>query len=108
MPRERRIVINGQPVPFSCKNKKYQTDVNKGQSHWNVPTLGSVTGQALITGDNGYTLWLEHVHSEYEPQEEFYWLMWYDSDGMPAVPMNSIFNRDQLTDMVRQLMRFVP
>jgi hypothetical protein len=72
--------------------------------------LGSVTGEPLIHTSDGYTLWLEHVDSTdvNGGGDQLYWVMWYEPNGVPTIPLSGVFDRDQLTEMVRQLMQFIP
>jgi hypothetical protein len=78
--------------------------------HGSCPTRGSVTGEPLIQTADGFTLWLEHVESTDVGQggDQLYWLMWYAQNGIPTIPLSGVFDRDQLTEMVQQLMRFIP
>ncbi len=108
MARDHRIVApGGGPVDYSCENRRYKTNLKKGFSHGSLAaTLGSVFTDALInTGD--YSLWLEHV-VETDTEEEIYWLMWYDRDGKPTIPLSGVFGRDDLEQMVGRLAKFVP
>ena len=57
--------------------------------------------------NHGYSLWLEHVE-EISTKDEVYWLMWYDGNGMPTIPMSGIFDKDELSEMTKQLASFVP
>jgi hypothetical protein len=69
-------------------------------------TVGSVLEGALIDyGD--YSLWLEHV-LEKDTGAEVYWLMWYDDQGCPTIPLSGVFGRDGLEQMAGRLTRFVP
>ena len=110
MARDHRILVNGSRVDFSCENYRFRTSTARGMPHGSCPTRGSVTGEPLIQTSDGYSLWLEHVdHKDLDHSEEqFYWLMWYGHDGIPTVPLSSVFDRSQLSEMVRQLVRFVP
>lgn len=108
MARDHRIVNpNGTPVLFSCENRRFRTNLLKGFSHMPYSeTPGSVLQNSLIDS-NGYTLWLEHVIDK-ASNEEIYWLMWYDPDGKPTIPMSGVFGKVDLEQMVAQLTRFVP
>ncbi len=96
---------SGQRLNYSCGNKGYQTNVNKGFRHGRSMTRGSVLRVPLI--DHDYSLWLEHVQ-EIKTGEEFYWLMWYDNSGIPTIPMSGIFDKEELAEMSKQLASFVP
>ena len=101
----RLIDSSGVRIPFSCGNRRYRTNVNKGVQHGGSSTRGSVFQGPLI--NHGYSLWLEHVE-EIETGDEIYWLMWYDNNGFPTIPMSGIFDKDELSEMTRQLASFVP
>ena len=110
MARDHRILADGSRVDFSCENYRFRTSIARGMPHGQCPTGGSVTGEPLIQTSDGFTLWLEHVESADagEDGNQLYWLMWYDQNGIPTIPLSSIFDRDQLTEMLRQLLRFIP
>ncbi|MEW6711051.1 MAG: hypothetical protein AB1403_14585 [Candidatus Riflebacteria bacterium] len=95
----------GNYQPFSCGNSRFKTDINKGFPHAPSKTKGSVFKTPLVR--NGHSLWLEHVE-EIGGGSDLYWLMWYDSSGNPTVSMSSIFNRAQLSEMIKGLANFVP
>lgn len=95
----------GNKLSFSCENASYKTDIDKGFQHGKSATKGSVFPSPLIS--NGYSLWLEHV-KEIDTQADVYWLMWYDDRGKPVIPMSGIFNKQQLSEMAKQLASFVP
>lgn len=105
--RDHRIIRNGQPVDYTCQNHRFMTK-DAGKAHApNAQTGGSVTGSPLIDA-GGYSLWLEHVEEKGSPNAEWYWLMWYDAVGVPTLPASSVFTRDQLADMVKKLVEFMP
>jgi len=94
MPNDHRILgDDGLRLDFTCKNSKFQTDINTGESHGShSPTRGSVLGKPLA--DNGeYTLWLEHVGNN--QGEKYYWLMWYE-DGKPKIPLSGVLRHDEI------------
>jgi hypothetical protein len=105
---EHRIVRGKTPVSFSCKNSRFETNIDKGEPHGPSTTRGSVFKDALIQVPGGYSLWLEHVIDKNEG-EECYWLMWYDPQGKPTIPLSGIFGRADLEQMVGRLARdFLP
>ena len=109
MAKDHRIESEGSRIDFTCENWWFRTDTDRGFPHVPSATRGSVLENALVYTIGGYTLWLEHVRNRAEPDaSDLYWLMWYDPDGVPTIPLSSIFNREQLVEMVGQLMRFVP
>src|ERR1700680_3423857 len=103
MPRDSRINASTNPVPFSCDNYGFQTDITRGHTHTPSETNGSVVAQPLIRKNDGYTLWLEYVADKRDPQADWFWLMWYDGEGKPTMPMSAVFDRQQLGGMVDQL-----
>jgi hypothetical protein len=104
----RMIDVSGLPIPFSCENRRFHTNLSKGVSHGHsAPTRGSVLGAALIS-HGGFSLWLEHV-SEKGSAIELYWLMWYDdADGKPTIPLSGVFSKDELKTMMERLVEFTP
>lgn len=108
MTQDHRILeSSGRRVSFSCKNRRYRTNIAKGVAHSPLSqTLGSVFPAPLIQ-HNGHSLWLEHVE-EIETSTELYWLMWYDSQGLPTIPLSGVFDRVELSAMVSRLTDFVP
>jgi hypothetical protein len=94
-------------MPYTCENWAFKTNVSKGHAHGTFSqALGSVFDRPLISAD-GYSLWLEHV-VEKANQQEVYWLMWYDRDGVPTIPLSGVFTKDNLQEMVSLLAGFVP
>lgn len=87
---------------FSCSNQKYRTNTIKGFAHGSCATKGSVLKEPIIVNDDEDSLWLEHVE-EINTGQEVYWLMWYDSSGKPNITMSAIFNKDELGEMIKQL-----
>lgn len=95
----------GNPLDYSCGNRRYRTNTAKGFPHGTCSTRGSVLKDPLVS--HGYSLWLEHVE-EIDTGDEVYWLMWYDQHGKPTIPMSGILDRDELAEMSKQLAGFVP
>ena len=109
MAKDHRIIQGGVPLSYSCQNYGYRTDAATGRPHSShSTTLGSVTGQPLVQTSEGATLWLEHVEESKNPSQKCYWLMWYDPNGMPTIPLSGVFDRSELGQLAQQLMQFVP
>lgn len=108
MAADHRLEDNaGNRIPYSCGNRRYRTNVEKGYGHGQFSeTLGSVFEEPLIDNDD-WTLWLEHV-VEIETGAEVYWLMWYSPDGIPTIPLSGVFDRADLARMNSMLAQFVP
>lgn len=108
MARDSRITgEDNQPIAFTCRNRRFETNIRKGEPHKPfADTLGSVFPEPLIDHD-GYTLWIEHVW-EPETDAEYYWLMWYNPEGIPTIPLSGVFDRTDLEAMVSRLARLVP
>ena len=101
MAKDHRIEQGGKRVNCTCENARYRTDISKGCSHTGHSKYrGSVLDTALVDR-NGYSLWLEHV-IEIKNNTEWYWLMWYQ-DGLPTIPMSSVFDEKDKDNMVRLL-----
>lgn len=108
MARDKRMVDDGgRPIPFTCQNYGFETNIEKGEPHRpNSNVRGSVFAEPLIDHD-GYSLWIEHVR-ERQAGGECYWLMWYDNEGIPTIPLSGVFDRGDLESMVARLARLVP
>jgi hypothetical protein len=105
---DHRITQGGLPVEYTCTNYRYETNINKGECHGASATHGSVFRDSLIHTPDGYSLWLEHA-IEKSTRSEYYWLMWYDAQGKPTIPLSGIFNRADLGQMADRLARdFLP
>ncbi|MCF8354994.1 MAG: hypothetical protein K9H48_11120 [Melioribacteraceae bacterium] len=60
-----------------------------------------------LIDSNDHTLWLEYVIDK-DGNDDIYWLMWYNSEGCPTIPMSAVFNTDDLGNMIKQLTKFIP
>jgi hypothetical protein len=96
----------GNRLEHTCQNRRFRTDIEQGFSRGVRGTRGSVFKKPLIDRD-GYSLWLEHVE-ETETGNKYYWLMWYDQDGKPTIPLSGIFDKDELVEMAKNFASFVP
>jgi hypothetical protein len=110
MAKDWRIVRAGAPVPYTCENRRYKTDLRKGNTHGPYGSAkGSVTATRLVD-HSGYTLWLEHVVDKNDDSEA-YWLMWYgpkSEGGQPTIPLSGVLNHDELSEMIKELIQYVP
>lgn len=95
--------LNG--APYTCRNSRFWTDITKGHCHGHGQVRGSVFDSPLVEGD-GYSLWLEYVEDRDGGWEPF-WLMWYDSEGNPTIPMSGVFDQSQMRAMVEKLASFI-
>ncbi len=91
-------------TPYTCRNSRFWTDITKGFRHGSNPVRGSVFDGPLVASD-GYSLWLEYVVDRDGGWEPF-WLMWYDADGSPTIPMSGAFDQSQMREMVAKLASF--
>jgi hypothetical protein len=91
---------------FFCKNRRFETDVSKGFPHYGE-SKGSVFDGPLRRSGN-YSLWLEHVIQPNDPDEELYWLMWYDQNGRPTIPESAVFNKADIQELLRNLGSLIP
>jgi hypothetical protein len=104
--RDHRIEQNGQRLGYTCANKRFRTNISRGQEHGqHSATRGNVFDRPLAEY-NGYSLWLEHVVND--TGNEYYWLMWYDSNGVPTIPLSSILSRDDIANMQALFASFIP
>jgi len=93
--------LNGQA--FTCANRRFQTNISKGHPHGVGNAGGSVFAQALV--NSGYSLWLEYVSGK--DGEEMFWLMWYDPDGSPTIPLSGVFEAPDIQEISRGLASFI-
>ncbi len=108
MALEHRIADkNGQRLNYTCENKRFKTNVKAGFAHGSCRSRGSVFKNPLCVGENGYTLWLEHVTNLKDPKDQCYWLMWYQ-DGIPTIPLSGIMRRKDIPNLAKHLADFVP
>lgn len=86
---------DGHSIPFTCENRRYATDLTEGFSHGpNSDTRGSVLETPLFDFGDA-SIWLEHV-VERATGDKCYWLMWYDADGRPTIPLSGVSDRQDL------------
>ena len=109
MARDSRIEFNGLRIDYTCENRRFKTDVCKGKPHGQDPTLGSVFGEPLAGNQvrDEVSLWLEHVVAKEDPNDECYWLMWYQN-GRPTIPLSGILHRKDIANMQRLFACFIP
>ncbi len=80
---------------FYCENRKFKTDTSKGFK-------GSVTKKP-IWKDESYVIRLEYVYEFKKPDNELFWLMWYDINGRPLLKASSVFDRDDLLTIMKNI-----
>jgi hypothetical protein len=95
--------ING--AAYTCENLRYGTNTGKGYAHGPSQASGSVFAQPLVI-HNGYSLWLEHV-TEKATSAETFWLMWYDPNGSPTIPLSGVFDAPDIQEMASRLAAFI-
>jgi hypothetical protein len=94
--------LNGQP--FTCSNSKYETNVQKGHAHGTGNASGSVFPHPIV--QHGYSLWLEYVTCKDDGADVF-WLMWYDGNGDPTIPLSGVLNADDIQIVSESLASFI-
>ena len=106
MARDHRIEQDGQRLGYTCANSRFRTNINRGHNHGQHSAIrGNVFDRPLVDS-GGYSLWLEHVISKID--EEYYWLMWYDGEGIPTIPMSGILSRNDIANMEALFASFIP
>ena len=103
MAADHRIhLADGCRIPFTCENRRYMTDLTTGFPHApNGEALGSVIDGPLFDfGD--VSIWSKHV-VERATRERCSWLMWYDADGRPTIPLSSVFDRADIEHAAQAL-----
>lgn len=91
--------------PFTCRNARFETDIQKGEPHGKGHARGSVFPEPLVPGDRS-TLWLEFVRNTKGGSDTF-WLMWYDNEGTPAIPLSGVISVDQIKQMTAKLTDYI-
>src|SRR5438270_3352648 len=105
MAQDHRILHNRQRLDYTCTNRRFRTDINKGERHGqHSRNRGSVFDRPLADHD-GYSLWMEHVIDE--SGHEYYWLMWYDPAGKPTIPLSGILSREDIANIQRLFVNFI-
>ena len=90
----RTTTADDERVDYTCENRRYKTNVEKGHPHGDESRArGSVTQKPLHEGSS-YSLWLEHV-IEKKTGKEVFWLMWY-RQGKPTIPASGVLDVDDL------------
>jgi hypothetical protein len=92
-------------MPYTCANKRFETDISKGRHHGAGQAAGSVFDQPLV-GGGGYSLWLEYVTDRVDHRDVF-WFMWYDSNGSPTIPLSGVFDSADIQEISRRLASFI-
>lgn len=108
MSSDHRIIdASGNRMPYTCENILYKTDITRGNpSNTQHMKRGSVFNQSLIDSQS-HSLWLEYVIDKQNDDTELFWLMWYDSQGKPTIPLSGIFRRNDIQLMVGRLAEFI-
>jgi hypothetical protein len=92
-------------IAFTCSNRRFETDISKGHPHGNGQVIGSVFPQPVF-GGIGYTLWLEYVTDKLDGHHVF-WLMWYDTNGSPTIPLSGVFDASDIQGIASRLATFI-
>jgi len=108
MSKDFRILNGGHRLDFTCENRRYRTNIQKGNPHSPLSShLGNVFNEPLYNGGN-VSLWLEHAIDNLG-SSECYWLMWYDNTtGQPTIPLSGALNKDEVINMQRLFAGFIP
>lgn len=104
---DHRINQSGTPIAFTCENRRFKTNLQKGHPHGLEQAPGSVFNVPLIVYPGG-TLWLEHVEDADNPTEPCYWFMHYDAHGKPTIPLSAIMGKNEVQEMARLMASLIP
>jgi hypothetical protein len=100
-----RIERNGTKLDFTCKNKRFATDLESGYKHVSGHGYkGSATPGALYNDDE-YSLWLEHV-VDLRNGHKCYWLMWYKG-GLPTIPMSGVLDKEDILEIIPNIKQYI-
>ena len=99
------------PVRWRTEGDQFATNTRKGLPHGNVPVRGCVIGTPI--GKEGRrTLWLEYAKTKGKrgrpEDDQFFWLVWYDSAGRPLTPNSAVFRKQDLQNLLSSLLEYVP
>jgi hypothetical protein len=103
---DHRIIQNERRINFTCTNRGFETNLQKGKTHARRRAKGSVFRSPLVTTDDRYTLWLEHAINQ-RTRQQTYWLMWYDPNGVPTIPASSVIDATEIRELGKRLCDFV-
>jgi hypothetical protein len=95
--------LNG--IAFTCSNRRFNTNITKGHPHGNGQAVGSVFAQPLFWSLSN-SLWLEYVEDKVDGVEVF-WLMWYDANGSPTIPLSGVFEASDIKEIAKRLAGFI-
>ena len=92
-------------IDYTCENARFKTDITQGYPHGPQAgaARGSVYADALLQS-NGWSLWLEYV-ADKRGGAGVFWLMWYEPNGKPTMPMSAVFSRADFEEMIGRLAR---
>lgn len=100
--KDNRIIQNGTSLDFTCENRRFKTDVQRGFAHYPGNNyLGSVTDTPLYD-DGGFSLWLEYVVNVNDPNDKCLWFMWYQ-DGWPTIPMSAVIDESNIVGVIQNI-----
>ena len=94
----KQIILNNQPVAFTCRNSKFQTDISNPR---NPMFPGSVTFNPVYDDGSGQILLLEKVIDNNGNRN--YWLMWYKYNGEPILTMSGVIDEDDIVQVIRNI-----
>lgn len=101
MGSDNRVTLGEERLDFTCENKGYRTNINKGFSHGTYATTGGSRLAKALVERHLYTLWVEHV-TEISTGADWLWLMWY-REGKPTIPMSGVFSEDDF-QLIQQML----
>ncbi len=104
--RDHRIQNNGQRLDYTCENRRFRTNVAMNAETGARPRAPASVFRGPLIDHDGYSLWLEHV-IEIATGERCYWLMWYDANGWPTIPLSGVLDRSEIPTMAGRLASFV-
>lgn len=106
MAREHRIRDENEGyLNFTCRNVGFETDIHhlKGKHHGSSRRAKGSVFASPLKDWGAVSLWLEYVRDRRHPDREWYWLMWYNKDGRPTIPMSGVFSGADLAKTIGRL-----
>ena len=86
---------DGSRIPFTCENRRYVTDLAEGFPHSPRGEARGSTIKGPLFDFGDASIWLESV-VEKASGEKCFWLMWYDSNGRPIIPLSGVFSQSDI------------
>lgn len=92
---------DGSKIDYTCENRRFKTNRNKGYSHGSKGEAKGSVLQGPLHDGGSYSLWIEHV-IEKGSDSQVFWLMWYN-EGVPTIPASGVLDAEDLDKIISNL-----